>query len=134
MAELKEQQIEFAVAAFENVAGHAATGELLSMAERMRRAAPFLQLPWDEPSVEEFRPCWEYAKHLSLYANHISLINEAIESALCEFVRRRNAALQPKPVDPRIAVILGVLDSSACTSDVKAKEITAALDALDGAK
>ena len=35
---------------------------------------------------------------------------------------------------PWIAVILGILDSSASTSDVKAKEITAALDALDGAK
>jgi len=44
------------------------------------------------------------------------------------------AALQPKSVDPRIAVILGILDSSASTSDVKAKEITATLDALDGAK
>ena len=122
MAELTAQQIEFAVAAFENVAGHAATGELLSMAERMRRAAPFLQLPWDEPSVEEFRPCWEYAKH-------ISPIDKAMESALCEFVRRRNAALQPKPVDPRIAVIVGILESSASTSDVKAKEILAAIDA-----
>ena len=40
MAELTAQQIDDAVAAFENVAGHAATGELLSMAERMRRALP----------------------------------------------------------------------------------------------
>ncbi len=61
MTELTEQQIEQAIA----------------VAERMRRAAPFLQLPWDEPTEEE------------------------IESALQEFVRRRNAALQPKPVDPR---------------------------------
>ena len=118
MAELTAQQIEFAVAAFENVAGHAATGELLSMAERMRRAAPFLQLPWDEPTEEEIDNAGR----------------RGIESALREFIRRRNAALQPKPVDPRIAVILGILDSSASTSDVKAKEITAALDALDGAK
>jgi hypothetical protein len=45
-----------------------------------------------------------------------------------------NAVIQPKSVDPRIAVILGILDSSASTSDVKAKEITAALDALDEVK
>ena len=128
MAELKEQQIEFAVAAFENVAGHAATGELLSMAERMRRAAPFLQLPWDEPTKEEAE---------SFHEDYYTFASTSIPStlhALVRFIRYRNAALQPKSVDPRIAVILGILDSSASTSDVKAKEITAALDALDGAK
>jgi hypothetical protein len=51
----------------------------------MRRAAPFLQLPWDEPTEEEIDNAGR----------------RGIESALREFVRRRNAALQPKPVDLR---------------------------------
>ena len=57
-----------------------------------------------------------------------------VELALMVFVRRRNAVPPAESVDPRIAVILGILDSSPSTSDVKAKEITAAFDALDGAK
>jgi hypothetical protein len=75
MTELTEQQIEQAIAAFGNYA----------VAERMRRAAPFLQLPWDEPTEEEIDNAGR----------------RGIESALREFVRRRNAALQPKPVDLR---------------------------------
>ena len=75
MTELTEQQIEQAIAAFGNYA----------VAERMRRAAPFLQLPWDEPTEEEIDNAGR----------------RNIESALREFVRRRNAALQPKPVDLR---------------------------------
>lgn len=75
MTELTEQQIEQAIAAFGNYA----------VAERMRRAAPFLQLPWDEPTEEEIDNAGR----------------RGIESALREFIRRRNAALQPKPVDLR---------------------------------
>ena len=80
---------------------------------------PLAQLPWDEPSREE---------------RNVAANQRNVELALLVFVRRRNAVIQPKSVDLRIAVILGILDSSASTSDVKAKEITAALDALDGAK
>jgi hypothetical protein len=83
MTELTEQQIEQAIAAFGNYA----------VAERMRRAAPFLQLPWDEPTEEEIDNAGR----------------RGIESALREFVRRRNAALQPKPVDPRREKIRNVL-------------------------
>ena len=46
---------------------------------------PMAQLPWDEPTEEEIDNAGR----------------RGIESALREFVRRRNAALQPKPVDPR---------------------------------
>ena len=103
MAELTAQQIEFAVAAFENVAGHAATGELLSMAERMRRAAPFLQLPWDGPTEDEIRQaCDDY----DLGGDNF---RSALEFLIKKFVRRRNAAIQPKPVDPRREKIRNVL-------------------------
>ncbi len=46
---------------------------------------PMAQLPWDEPTEEEID----------------NASRRGIESALREFIRRRNAALQPKPVDPR---------------------------------
>jgi hypothetical protein len=105
IAELTAQQIEFAVAAFENVAGHAATGELLSMAERMRRAAPFLQLPWDEPTEEE----WSAIFHSIPGSSARSWASSSARSWACEFVRRRNAALQPKPVDPRLEKIRSAL-------------------------
>jgi hypothetical protein len=84
MAELTAPQIEFAVAAFENVAGHAATGELLSMAERMRRAAPFLQLPWDEPTVEEY--------DIAVRDVRVGNMANGVDVAR-SIVRRRNAAL-----------------------------------------
>jgi hypothetical protein len=56
MAELSKQQIEQAIVAFENTEGHQKTGELLSMKERMLRAAPYLQLPWDEPTYQPVDP------------------------------------------------------------------------------
>ena len=115
MAELTAQQIEFAVAAFENVAGHAATGELLSMAERMRRAAPFLQLPWDEPSREE---------------RNVAANQRNVELALLVFVRRRNAAIQPKPVDPLREKIIAALDKLYLNKE-SSKIADAILDALD---
>ena len=120
MAELTERQIEFAVAAFENVAGHAATGVLLSRAERMRRAAPFLQLPWDEPTDEE----WSAIFH--------SIPSSSARSWACEFVRRRNASLMPKPVDPRREKIAGILaryqSMKASNAWDGADEILAAID------
>ena len=123
MAELTAQQIEFAVAAFENVAGHAATGELLSMAERMRRAAPFLQLPWDEPIKEEIdRACDDCDAGGDNFRS-------TLEYLIKEFVRRRNAVIHPKPVDPRWKAILKLTMSwDPESAHEKADEILAALD------
>jgi hypothetical protein len=55
------------------------------------------QLPWDEPSDEE----WSAIFH--------SIPSSSARSWACEFVRRRNAALQPKPVDPRLEKIRSAL-------------------------
>lgn len=54
----------------------------------LHAAAPFLQMPWIEPTVEEWSAIYRDATSLSARLR------------VCEFVRRRNAALLPKPVDP----------------------------------
>ena len=124
MAKLTKEVIERVAAELQSRCFFKEIETSFSVAEAI---IPLAQLPWDEPSVEEFRPCWEYAKHISLYANRISLIDEAMESALCEFVRRRNAALQPKP-DPRIAKLVVILDTPWVTQEDRAVNILAALD------
>jgi hypothetical protein len=131
MEELTAQQIDDAVEAFgiewDQQKGLGAN-RIICERRGLSAAAPFLQLPWDDPTKEEAE---------SFHEDYYTFASTSIPStlhALVRFIRYRNAALQPKSVDPRIAVILGILDSSASTSDVKAKEITAALDALDGAK
>lgn len=63
-------------------------------------AAPFLQLPWEEPNEKE----------ISLaYSAYMRDGIGTMKLALDEFVARRNSALLPKPVDPRRAKILDVL-------------------------
>jgi len=127
MAELTAQQIEFAVAAFENVAGHAATGELLSMAERMRRAAPFLQLPWDEPIKEEIdRACDDCDAGGDNFRS-------TLEYLIKEFVRRRNAVIHPKPVDPRVDEIALIICQSR-DAGLSIQQTAAKIAALDEVK
>lgn len=57
----------------------------------LRTAAPFLQLPWDEPNQEEWA--------------QLSFTNSSDAEKFRAWIRRRNAALIPKPVDPRIDLI-----------------------------
>lgn len=105
MAELTERQIELAVAAFENVAGHAATGELLSMAERMHRAAPFLQFPIVPIGADEVDAVWGNG---SEYENKKYLVLDLAN----RIIFGRNAALHPKPVDPRVDEIAMIICQS----------------------
>ena len=60
--------------------------------------APYLQFSWDEPTDEEMKDLGGVPSNY-----HI---------AIREFVRRRNAALLPKPVDPRREKILAALGCS----------------------
>lgn len=122
MAELTQEHIEQAIAAFMNCAGHAATGELLSMKERMRRAAPFLKFPLDEPNEEELD---------DVGAGLGMPFSAPIRNAIFKFVRRRNAALQPKPVDPREETIRAVLYKRGVALQTLPSELIAA---IDGAK
>ena len=126
MAELSKQQIEQAIVAFENTEGHQKTGELLSMKERMLRAAPYLQLPWDEPLKGEITAIFD--SMLPVEASTFAVV--------CEFVRRRNAALQPKPVDPAIEVVSRMLrDRSLDASyDDYAAKLVEAVRAIPPAK
>ena len=117
MAELTKEVIERVAAELQSRCHFKEIETSFRVAEAI---IPLAQLPWDEPTAAELQ--------------NISYERGKPTIGIITFVRLRNAALQSKPVDPRIAVILGILDSSASTSDVKAKEITAAIDALDGAK
>jgi hypothetical protein len=67
-------------------------------------AAPFLQLPWEEPTDKEFIDI--------VHAHPSSGYGEEILRSMREFVRRRNAALLPKPVDPRREKVLAALGCS----------------------
>jgi len=69
----------------------------------MKTLAPLLQLPWDGPTREEFADI--------VRSNPNGDYGPGIMWALYEFVRRRNAALLPKPVDPRREAVRKVLES-----------------------
>jgi len=58
--------------------------------DRIRRATPFLQLPWGDPTEEEFMSIAEQLPN--------SFYGEKIFRFMCEFVRRRNDDLLPKPM------------------------------------
>lgn len=86
MAELTEQQLESAKQELAKVFGGPMDDVL--MTNMLRAAAPFLQLPWDEPSEQE---CEQFYR-LNSQAR------PSPRSALEDFVRRRNATLMEKPV------------------------------------
>lgn len=103
----------------------------------IRAAAPFLQLPWEPPTFEDINEAtYQYGKlSRSGYdtKDNPPPNTYAMTSALQEFVRRRNAALMPKP-DPRLHKVICAM--SGFTSDRKledtiAKQILAALDEVD---
>lgn len=108
--ELTNDQVELAVQAF--VAEFGPADSLEGIAEQrkiaMRAAAPFLQLPWDEPSTDELGSCFTTAYKKDGY----SPTQMDINFILTWFVRRRNAALAPNPVDPRINAIARVLQEN----------------------
>jgi hypothetical protein len=61
-----------------------------SIRDGLAAAAPFLQLPWDDPTHDEIV---DGTKRI--------LMGMPCKEVLQRFVRNRNAALLPKPVDPR---------------------------------
>jgi hypothetical protein len=64
--------------------------------EWARVAAPFLQLPWDEPTAHEVNELMALFFPFAMRPSH-----QEISRLICGFIQRRNAALLPKPVDPR---------------------------------
>jgi hypothetical protein len=86
MAKLSEQQIEQAAKAWKGTSN-------VGIKECLRAVAPYLQLPWDEPSEAE-------RGEIRRYICQHGEVGEREVYAVCMFINSRNAALQ-KPVDPR---------------------------------
>jgi hypothetical protein len=80
---------------------------------------PLAQLPWEPPMAGEINAIFD-----TMQAADASTFG-----VVCAFVRRRNAAIQPKPVDPRWKAILKLTMSwDPESAHEKADEILAALD------
>lgn len=95
MAELTDEQVKRAGDAMEEF--QRTPGKGGNWYDLARTAAPFLQLPWDEPTEKDFPSAKSNAEYILAH--------------VLPFVRRRNASLPPKPVDPRRLVIIKVLES-----------------------
>jgi hypothetical protein len=91
MAELTKEQLEQAYIAYDNCQK---SYQRINPYERLKAAAPYLQLPWAPPTQYEI---------LKFYAGP----NTA--NLLMQFVEYRNADIAPKPVDPRRERIIAVL-------------------------
>lgn len=103
MAELTNEQLDRATDAYRNFSGGSSV-ELTSSEIarcRMRAAAPFIQLPWDEPTEDEAMVIHSTDLGMSLTAT----FDQCKWNVLHAFVRDRNATLRPKPIDPRIDLI-----------------------------
>jgi transposase len=82
----------------------------------LRAAAPYLQLPWDEPTEKEAYACQDAP----------NVQDNEPQQVIAEFVRRRNAALIPKPENPIVKDALANLRGVTLTHD-EAQKITAAV-------
>ena len=99
MAELTKQQLHSAAQAGNSVAESLGFPEMalhVSDSERenmlflaLRAAAPYLQLPWDEPTEQEVSSFGTDAKEYKSLSQRFEW-----QCALAAFVRRRNAALK----------------------------------------
>lgn len=138
MVELTDEQVDRAAKEFwlSPKWGYGTPGEGVGENAKvgLRAAAPFLQLPWDEPTEDEAHVIHSTNLGLGL----TSSFDRNVFEVLCRFVRRRNAALLPKPVDPRREAVMnvlrqsvGVVDSYSNGPECVADRI---LDAIDGIK
>ena len=80
---------------------------------------PLAQLPWEPPMAGEINAIFDTMQPA----------DASTFAVVCEFVRRRNAAFQPKPVDPRREAVRRVLWKVRGMSEKqKIDEILAAID------
>lgn len=126
MAEISMQQMIQAVDAYKAAYDKSEEWPEYARVRGLRAAAPLLQLPWVEPTEIDIQEAWDANARTGGVAN-----------VLEGFVRRRNAALLPKPADPRFEKILaGIRSNRTWNLDLEhevllAKEILAALDKAD---
>jgi hypothetical protein len=85
---------------------------------------PLAQLPWEPPMAGEINAIFD-----TMQAADASTFG-----VVCAFVRRRNAAIQPKPVDPRREALIGFLKTDSW-KDMRWTELAdRILAAIDAAK
>jgi hypothetical protein len=119
MAELTMSMIQKAHSAFD--------GSGPGIYDKLRAAAPFLQLPWDEPIKEEIdRACDDCDAGGDNFRS-------TLEYLIKEFVRRRNAVIHPKPVDPRVDEIALIICQSR-DAGLSIQQTAAKIAALDEVK
>ncbi len=121
---LSEDQLNRAIQAFKSQ-DRAFTG---SVGAGLCLAAPFLQLPWSEPTGSELAEAWSAIAEPSMTSGTGWKGNW--HDACREWVRRRNAQLLPPPIDPRHQVVLNALlgFNGMVNLDQIAASILAALD------
>lgn len=134
MKELTDEQVEQAAeASIPTWSSHYAPQAREEIRRNLRVAAPFLQAQWKEPDIEEVSDIY----------NHCSEINDGNLTPRCikEFVRRRNATLLPKPVDPRKTALLnmyaslrGQVESAGDPGSWEVRMVDRILNAIDEVK
>lgn len=98
-------------------------------------AAPFLQLPWDDPTDPENELAfYEYSRArggVEIDNHRSDAIDKGVRMALFLFVRTRNANLMPKLLDPRVTMLVDFFSKNhlyKMTIPEFAKEILELLD------
>lgn len=128
MSKLTDEQLQQAREAVVSKHPEGQHGDGIPMTiEVLRTAAPFLQMPLDEPTDDELRELFGDQKDRS------QVVAAYVAKGVREFVRRRNAALQPKFPDPRVDTVIMAMQgrgSIQLGQDLRpiAEKIVAALD------
>lgn len=127
MAELTQQKVERAVMAMDGCT--ASVIDNLELERMARAATPFLQLPLEKVSEQE----WHAA--LVFEVKWKGGASDGVRAMLDAFVINRNVALLPKPVDPRRAVLLKQLSTFNVRDEQELEEeVTEILAAMDEVK
>lgn len=121
MAELTSEQVDRAEREWMSK-----TGNFADRKHVLRTVAPFLQLPWDEPTESES----SFIHSTDLGLRLTSSFDEHKHHIISDFVRRRNAALTPKTVDPRREKIELVLRLHHMQIDNGRRTLESAVDAI----
>jgi len=118
MAELTKEVIERVAAELQSRCHFKEIETSFRVAEAI---IPLAQLPWGPPVAGEINAIFDMMHHVDF----------STFAVVCEFVRRRNAAIaeMPKPVDPRREAVLRVLwKVRGMSEEQKLDEILAAID------
>jgi hypothetical protein len=115
MAELTKEVIERVAAELQSRCHFKEIETSFRVAEAI---IPLAQLPWGPPVAGEINAIFDTMRHVDF----------STFAVVCEFVRRRNAVILPKPVDPRREAVRRVLwRAGTMSEEQKLDEILAAL-------